>query len=158
MGFLKDQWCLQVDDMSWAPVKTKMTLERSYQCAVGLSRSLSSRIIINHSNHWYSCVPVCARLIIRIYDLIIPAWYYQGSNWEHSVSSFKHTFPPNCSSQFLIVHVWHLCVLRWPTNSNVVSCLHNMTCVRSSQCDAMPTVGKFLVFVCCKSRPKKTAV
>ena len=158
MGFLRDQWSLQVDDMSWAPVKTKMTLERSYQCAVGLSRSLSSRIIINHSNHWYSCVPVCARLIIRIYDLIIPAWYYQGSNWEHSVSSFKHTFPPNCSSQFLIVHVWHLCVLRWPTNSNVVSCLHNMTCVRSSRCDAMPTVGKFLVFVGCKSRPKKTAV
>ena len=75
MGFLKDQWCLQVDDMSWAPVKTKMTLERSYQCAVGLSRSLSSRIIINHSNHWYSCisiVPACARLIIRTYDLIIP--------------------------------------------------------------------------------------
>ena len=81
--------------------------------------------------------------------------YHQGSNWEHSVSSFKHTFPPNCSSQFLIVHVWHLCVLRWPTNSNVVSCLHNMTCVRSSRCDAMPTVGKFLVFVGCKSRPKK---
>ena len=34
-----------------------------------------------------------------------------------------------------------------------------MTCVRSSRCDAMPTVGKFLVFVCCKSRPiKKPAV
>ena len=158
MRFLRDTGCLQVDDMSWAPVKTKMTLERSYQCAVGLSRSLSSRIIINHSNHWYSCVPVCARLIIRIYDLSIPAWYYQGSNWEHYVSSFKHTFPPNCSSQFLIVHVWHLCVLRWPTNSNVVSCLHNMTCVRSSRCDAMPMVGKILVFVCCKSRPIKTTV
>ena len=28
----------QVEDWSWAPVKTKMTLERSYQCAVGLSR------------------------------------------------------------------------------------------------------------------------
>ena len=31
----------QIDDWSWAPVKTKMTLERSYQCAVGLSRSVS---------------------------------------------------------------------------------------------------------------------
>ena len=29
----------QVEDGSWAPVKTKMTLERSYQCAVGLTRS-----------------------------------------------------------------------------------------------------------------------
>ena len=78
MGFLKDQWCLQVDDMSWAPVKTKMTLERSYQCAVGLSRSLSSRIIINHINIWYSCI--CSSLAsacltrIRTYDLIIPGF------------------------------------------------------------------------------------
>ena len=33
----------QVEDWSWAPVKTKMTLERSYQCAVGLSRSVSGQ-------------------------------------------------------------------------------------------------------------------
>ena len=81
MGFLKDQWCLQVDDMSWAPVKTKMTLERSYQCAVGLSRSLSSRIIINHINIWYSCI--CSSLAsacltrIRTYDLIIPGFKFR---------------------------------------------------------------------------------
>jgi hypothetical protein len=29
---------LQVEDMAWSPVKTKMSLERSYQCAVGLTR------------------------------------------------------------------------------------------------------------------------
>ena len=74
MGFLKDQWCLQVDDMSWAPVKTKMTLERSYQCAVGLSRSLSSRIIINHSNH---CTGTLVYQCVHVWSSEYMTWLYQ---------------------------------------------------------------------------------
>ena len=43
----------QVEDWSWAPVKTKMTLERSYQCSVGLSRSVSGQG--ESSNHGNMC-------------------------------------------------------------------------------------------------------
>ena len=33
----------QIEDGSWAPVKTKMTLERSYQCAAPLARWVSTK-------------------------------------------------------------------------------------------------------------------
>lgn len=41
----------QVEDWTWTPVKTKMTLERSYQCAVGLARD---KLLVTGGYSWNS--------------------------------------------------------------------------------------------------------
>jgi len=75
----------QVEDWSWAPVKTKMTLERSYQCAVGLSREL---LVVTGGYSWNS-------ILARTEALNMTA--EEGNRWKRLAPLLKPRYLHACS-------------------------------------------------------------